>query len=233
MSKRQTKTVRGLPGELPEGEHVLWQGSPHWRAFAVRVFHTRFVAGYFLILMAWSLFETLWQGGTVGSALATAGWLSLVGALALGFLGLLAWLFARTTIYTLTNKRIAMRYGVALPMTINIPLRCISSAGLRLYPNGTGDIPFQLAGPDRFAYLHLWPNARPWRFSQAEPMVRAVPQAEQAAQVISNTLEAFHAEQDESAAPAPKKVRTGVRAKKGRRRKTAAESPERPLAAAE
>lgn len=233
MSKYHDTRVRGLPGELPEGERVLWQGSPNWRAFAVRVFHTRFVAGYFLVLMAWSMFETLWQGGTAGSALATAGLLSLVGALALGFLGLLAWLFARTTVYTLTNRRIAMRYGVALPMTINIPLRCINSAGLRVYPNGTGDIPLQLTGPDRFAYLHLWPNARPWRYSEAEPMIRAVPEVEQAAQIIAGALQAFHAEQGEAPVPASKKVRSGIKAKTMRGRKTAGENAERPLAAAE
>lgn len=230
MSKYQNNTVRGLPGELPPGERVLWQGSPNWRAFAVRVFHTRFVAGYFAILIAWSIFSTLWEGGTVAAAAHAAGLLTLGGGLALGILGALAWLFARSTVYTLTNKRVAMRYGVALPMTINIPLRCVDSAGLRVYPNGTGDIPFQLKGPDRFAYLHLWPNARPWRYSKAEPMIRAIPNVEEAAQVIARALLAVHeAEEAKTSAPALKEVRTGVKASKRDKAKPAA----RPLAAAE
>jgi len=228
MSKYHNTKVRGLPGALPDGEHVLWQGSPNWRAFAVRVFHTRFVAGYFAVLIAWSLFETAWMGGTVVAAATSAAWLTLGGGLALGFLGVLAWLFARTTVYTLTNKRIAMRYGVALPMTINIPLRCIDSAGLRVFPNGTGDIPFQLKGPDRFAYFHLWPNARPWHYSKAEPMMRSIPNAQEAAQSIASALRAVHGtETAEASAPAPKQLRTGVKAR-GRKRAAA-----RPLAPAE
>jgi len=231
MSKYHDNRVRGLPGELPDGERVLWQGSPNWREFAVRVFHTRFVAGYFAVLIGWSIFSTLWDGGTASAAATSAGWLMLGGALALSFLGVLAWLFARTTIYTLTNKRVAMRFGVALPMTINIPLRCIESAGLRVYPNGRGDIPFQLKGPDRFAYLHLWPNARPWRYAKAEPMIRAIPDVENAASIVARALiETHETEQAQQPAPAVKQVRTGIKAKKTRKPKTATE---RPLAAAE
>jgi len=231
MSKYQNNHVRGLPGELPKDERVLWQGSPDWREFAVRVFHTRFVAAYFGILIAWSLFSTLWEGGTLVTMVTSAAWLSLGGGLALGVLGGLAWLFARTTVYTLTNKRIAMRYGVALPMTINIPLRCVDSAGLRVYPKGTGDIPFQLKGPDRFAYLHLWPNARPWRYSRAEPMIRAVPGVEDAASVIARALASAHeAEEIAASAPAVKQVRSGAKAKKSAE---AADTAARPLAAAE
>ena len=33
----------GLPGRLPENEHVIWQGAPHWRNFARNVFYSRIV----------------------------------------------------------------------------------------------------------------------------------------------------------------------------------------------
>jgi hypothetical protein len=226
MSKYQNNQVRGLPGELPEGERVLWQGSPDWREFAVRVFHTRFVAGYFAILCAWSIFATLWEGGTLAAALSSSVWSLVGGALALGVLYGLAWLIARTTIYTLTNKRIAMRYGVALPMTINIPLRCIDSAGLRVYPRRTGDIPFALKGPDRFAYLHLWPNARPMRYSKAEPMIRAIPDVEDVAQIIARALVAVQqAEAAKETAPAVKQVPSGAKPRKTRKPQPAAAQP--------
>jgi len=231
MSSNRNKTIAGLPEALPQDEQVLWQGSPNWRAFAVRVFHTRFVAGYFALLIAWGVFSTLWEGGTVAAAAVSAGWLSVAGALALGFLGGLAWLIARTTIYTLTNKRIAMRYGVALPMTINIPLRCVDSAGLRVYPNGTGDIPFQLKGPDKFAYLHLWPNARPWKYAKAEPMMRAIPDANTVAKTVADALLVVHEnEQQTHAYEESKPVRTGSKPKEQRRLDT---GEARPLAAAE
>ena len=34
----------------------------------------------------------------------------------------------------------------------------------------------------------MWPHARPWRFKQTEPMLRAVPDARQAAMVLSRAL---------------------------------------------
>ena len=108
------------------------RGSPNWRAFAVRVFHTRFVAGYFALLYRVEPVRDR-VGRRNGPHGSDVGRVAYAGrGLALGFLGVLAWLFARTTVYTLTNRRIAMRYGVALPMTINIPLRCIGRRGCGL-----------------------------------------------------------------------------------------------------
>ena len=40
----------------------------------------------------------------------------------------LAYLSARTTVYTVTNKRLVMRIGMALPVTINLPFRQIDGA---------------------------------------------------------------------------------------------------------
>jgi len=36
--------VKGLPEHLPQGEVMLWQGSPHWQSLALRAFHIRKVA---------------------------------------------------------------------------------------------------------------------------------------------------------------------------------------------
>ena len=37
----EIEPIPGLPGNLPPGESILWQGSPDWQAFARSVFHTR------------------------------------------------------------------------------------------------------------------------------------------------------------------------------------------------
>ena len=50
---------------------------------------------------------------------------------------------------------------------------------------GTGDLPLTLLGPDRIAFLHLWPHARPWRLGKPEPMLRCVPQAALVARVLT------------------------------------------------
>ena len=70
-----------------------------------------------------------------------------------------------------------MKIGIALPMFFNLPFSRIASASLRLYADGTGDIPVALDKGQRIAYLHLWPHARPFRLTQPEPALRCVPNA--------------------------------------------------------
>jgi len=107
---------------------------------------------------------------------------------ALALVALLTWLTTRTTVYTITNRRVVMRIGIALPLTVNLPFRIVGSAGLKLHADGTGDIPLSLTGDGRMAYLHLWPHARPWRTSRAEPMLRSVPDAARVAEILGRAL---------------------------------------------
>ncbi len=182
--------IPGLPERLPAGETILWRGAPRWSVLALHVFHVRAVAVYFAILAAWRGFVTVWEGGGVGQAAFAIAILIAVGAVALGVLTLLAVLVARTTIYTITTKRVVMRYGVALPKAINIPFTIVGEAALRLNPDGTGDIPLTLTGSDHIAYVHLWPHTKPWSFNPATPMLRGVPQAETVASVLAGALKA-------------------------------------------
>lgn len=198
--EHDSEPVRGLPGRLPEGEHVLWQGAPHWAAFARRAFHTRKIAIYFGVLMAWRLIDALYQGMPVGEAAAYTLWLLPLALPCLAILFLLAWGMARTTVYTITNRRVVLRFGLAIQKAINIPFQRIVSASLKGYPNGTGDIPLALADDSRMPFLLLWPHVRPWRFSRAEPMLRAIPDAENVAKLLSNALRTA-ADSPEVAAP--------------------------------
>jgi hypothetical protein len=125
------------------------------------------------------------DGGSALQALrALSGPLALA-LLALGLVLLLARLSARSTVYTLTDKRVVMRIGIVLTVTYNLPLRRIASAGLHLDAGGTGDLPLALLPPERIAWLHLWPHARPWRVARPEPMLRCVPDAARVAQLLS------------------------------------------------
>ena len=183
--------VRGLPEALPEGERILWQGIPDWRALARRVFHARGLAIYFAILLAWRAVSVIWSGGSSQDAAIAVLWLAPFAAGAVGLMVLLAWLTARAAVYTITNRRVVMRIGVVLEITVNFPFRVIESAGLRTYPDGTGDLPLKLAGEDRIAYVHLWPHARPWRAARPEPMLRGVPDAAHVAEILSRALAAY------------------------------------------
>lgn len=175
--EHEFEAAHGLPEALPRGERMLWQGAPDWRLLAVRVFHVRSVAIYFALLLGWRAVSVVYDGGGVMQALLAVGLLAPLAVFALVLLGVLAWLSARTTVYTLTDRRIVMRIGIVLSITFNVPLRHIESAHLRPLADGHGDIALTLTPGERIAYLHLWPHARPWQLRRTQPMLRCIPDA--------------------------------------------------------
>jgi hypothetical protein len=194
-------TLRGLPGPLPAGEHILWQGAPTTAGLLVRVFHARLVIAWFAACaVAFGL-----AAGSPGAALAKVGPTLLIGAGAVALLWLLAWLTHRTTVYTVTNRRVVLQAGIALPVTHNLPFAQIDTAALRAFTDGTGDLPLQLRPGLRIAYLQLWPHARPWHLARTEPMLRSVPEAEAVAALLAQAL-AAHAD---GAAPPVRVARLG------------------------
>lgn len=184
----------GLPEKLPAGEHVLWQGSPHWPTMARRVFHVRKLAAYFVALVAWKVFTEWRSGASALEILQSVGWTGALSAAALGTIVGLAWLTARTAVYTLTDKRVVMRIGIVLTMTFNLPYRQITRADLRLdsrqAPTGTGDIALSLANGVRIPYLQLWPHARPWQVRQPQPMLRNLENADEVARLLGSAWSA-------------------------------------------
>ncbi|MCU0870115.1 MAG: PH domain-containing protein [Burkholderiales bacterium] len=196
----------GLPERLPEGETILWQGVPDWRDLARRVFHVRAVAAYFGLMLAWRVASTLSDGGDAGAALASLTWLVPLFATGLGLLLVLAWLTARTTVYTLTDRRIVMRIGIVLTVTYNLPLTRIERADLREGGGGPGDIALVLEAPVRIAWLHLWPHVRPWRVAHPSPMLRSIPDATAVAAQLRRAWSAAN-----GAAPHPDRGVDGIR----------------------
>ena len=175
----------GLPERLPAGESILWQGSPEFKAMALRVFHVRKVALYFAGLLVLRASLVLADGGSGLDALFALAWPVPLALTALAALAALAWMTARTAVYTVTDKRVVMRIGIVLTLTFNIPLRTLKSAALRRGQDGIGDIVLELVGPDQIAFLHLWPHARPWRVARPEPMLRSVADAPQVAALLA------------------------------------------------
>ncbi len=201
MREHDYEPVAGLPERLPAGEKVLWQGAPDWRALARRAFHVRKVAAYFALLLAWRGLVVFFDGEPFGNFVAASLWLIPMAAVAIGILALLAWLNARSTIYTITSRRLVMRYGVALPMTINLPFALVTDVQLKSYPEGTGDIAIKLGGEERVSYIHMWPHVRRWRFVNPEPMLRVVPGAVEPARVLTEALRDFDARERPVASP--------------------------------
>lgn len=190
MSDFDFEPVRGLPELLPPGERMIWQGAPEFCRLAESAFKARLVGGYFLVLLAWSLASGLHDGVTLGSVISSLGLFALLAAAAIGTLLTLAWASARSTVYTITSERVVMRFGIALPMTINFPFRRIVRASLKAYPDGSGDIPLELGPQDKVAYVVLWPHARPRFYARPEPMLRAIPDAAKVAGLLAAAMEA-------------------------------------------
>lgn len=187
MREHDAEPVTGLPERLPAGEHLIWQGAPEWRALARHSFHHRSLAWYLAAASTWSVVCAFPL--TQDSALEALRNIGLSG-IALGLIALFAWLTARSTVYTLTNKRLVIQFGITLPMTINLPFKLVESADVKLNADGTGDLSVQLAKSQKLAYLVVWPHVRPWRLSAAQPSLRSIPDAGRVAQLLGRALAA-------------------------------------------
>ncbi|MBL8307698.1 MAG: PH domain-containing protein [Rubrivivax sp.] len=182
----------GLPELLPRDEHILWQGTPDWKAVALRRFHVRKLAIYFVVLLAARVAALVSDGMPLLAALSGTAVLSSVAAAALAGLVWMAWYSSRTTVYTLTDKRVVMRIGIALTLSLNLPLKRIESADLGLGAAGIGDIALKLREGDRVAFVHLWPHARRWRFARPEPTLLCLPDAQAVAARLTQAWAAVH-----------------------------------------
>jgi hypothetical protein len=188
MNEHEHEPVRGLPDFLPDGEHMVWQGGPGWRPMALRVFHVRKVAVYFVLLGAVHIGLQWVEGASLATAGNGALWLITLGAMAIGILALLAWLYSKTTIYTMTDRRLVLRFGVAVPMMINIPWDRIDSVGMLRHKDGSGDIILTLSAGRKMSYWLLWPHAKPWRFSPVHPSLRALASVEDVAERLQQAI---------------------------------------------
>jgi hypothetical protein len=183
-----TEAMPGLPQLPPAGEEVLWQGSPSTWALAREGYKITWVASYFLAL-------GLWQGISAYSSNITGVVAVLLpylaaGALAVGILTLMAWVQARSTMYTITSARVAMRVGAALTVTLNLPFTQIGSAHMAKGAAGTGTLAFETLGDTRISYLVLWPHVRPWHVNPAQPALRAIANPAQVAAIFADAAQA-------------------------------------------
>ncbi len=186
--------VPGLPAPLPANETILWQGAPDWKTLARRAMRVRVVAVYFAVLVIWGISGGISAGTQATEICLSALRLSGLGIVALALLVLFAWLIARTTMYTITTRRVVIRFGIALPITIQIAYAMIDAAGLHVWSNGAGDIALTLRPGNRIAYLVAWPHSRPWRLLKPEPSLRSIPDAAAVAQILGRALAASAAQ---------------------------------------
>ncbi len=182
--------IRGIDEPLPEGERLLWQGRPDARALNRHVFRVRVWIAYFAALALLTIVVA------PGANLARAVWLMVLGGLVVGGIALYARATARTSVYAITDKRVVMGIGVALPAVFNLPYSRVADAAVRENADGSGDIAFELRGSGRIGFVYLWPHVRPWRFREPQPMLRAVADVRHAGDVLRSALLAAGVDRD-------------------------------------
>lgn len=185
----QIEPVPGLPERPPEGEHILWQGRPNWWALTVQSLNLYWVIGYFVALAAWR-FVTLIDQVSLADAFRVSFPFVIIGGVAAALLLLIGYVQARATVYTVTNRRVAMRVGAALTVTLNLPFSRVASADLALRRSGNGTIALDLLDKPPLSYLTCWPHVRPWHVRKPQPALRCIDDAERIARMMADAAEA-------------------------------------------
>ena len=181
------ETVNGLPEKLPPGERILWQGKPTVMLLAWHSFGLKLATLYVVVAMIYQLvlaFSATMQASLVPILV----FYLLIWFLASSLLYLLAHFQRASTIYTVTNKRIVLKIGAALPISYNIPFKQISSVDLKSY-GVKGSIAISLLGDNKISYLSCWPHVRPWHFSKPCPSLLFLDNIEEVSQIIKKAME--------------------------------------------
>ncbi len=178
--------IRGLPERPPVGEEILWQGRPDTFALARDAYKITWVAGYFAALAVWRVWVV---ADSAASVVAVSLPYLAIGLVVCGISLSMAAIQARSTVYTITTARVAMRIGASLTVTLNLPYRQISNASLALKANGTGTIALETMGETRISYLVCWPHVRPWQLAKTQPALRCIPDAAHVSKVLADAAE--------------------------------------------
>ena len=197
--------IEGLPELLPKGEVILWQGRPNWLRLTIESLNLWWVIGYFGLLAAWR-FLTVIDYMPLGTAFSASIPFLFVAA----FVGLLlcgvGYIQAKETLYTITNRRVVMRIGAALTLTLNLPFTKIDNAAVAKKRGGFGNIAFETSGDTKFSYFVLWPHARSWYFGKPQPTLKCIPDIEKVSSILGEAAKSRIIEKDNHTQPSAPRV---------------------------
>ena len=181
--------IRGLPERPPEGEVILWQGQPNWLRLTVESLNVWWILGYFIFLFVWRFISVSDLMPLNQAVLVSLPFLALAMIVTL-LLMLVGYIQAKATVYTITNKRVVMRIGAALTVTLNLPFTEIENAAIASSSKNFGSIVIDTKQDAKFSFLVLWPHARAWHFKKPQPSLRCIPNAAEVAEILSNAAKA-------------------------------------------
>ena len=126
------------------------------------------------------------------------------------FVGLLlcgvGYIQAKATLYTITNRRVVMRIGAALTLTLNLPFTKIDNAAVAKKRGGFGNIAFETSGDTKFSFFVLWPHARSWYFGKPQPTLKCIPDIEKVSSILGQAAKSRIIEKDKHTQPSAPRV---------------------------
>lgn len=180
----QFEPLRGLPEHLPKGEEILWQGRPSAWAFARDGLLLYWLAVYFLFLIFWRVMASFDQGWGLIIQSTLPLFIFACGTLSLFYL--IALILCKTTVYTITTRRVVIRKGAALSFSLNLPFSRLRTAHLKERSDGTGNLALEMKDDLHLSYLTLWPHIRPWMMKTPQPTLRSIPDVVTVGEVLLN-----------------------------------------------
>lgn len=170
----EREEVFGLPGPLPEGERLVWQGSPDRKLVARHVLRVRWLMGYFAVMVGWLVVTGIYFERDAAAFVTSIMAMVLAALLIWGLVQWLSWGIAKTTRYSITTRRVVMRFGIALPKAFNLPFAEMEAADAFKNADGSGGIALRFKPDIRLAYLVFFPHVRAFRFRNPEPQMIAL-----------------------------------------------------------
>lgn len=197
--------IEGLPELLPKGEVILWQGRPNWLRLTIESLNLWWVIGYFGLLAAWrflSAIDYMPFGTSISASIPFLFVAAFVGLLLCG----VGYIQAKATLYTITNRRVVMRIGAALTLTLNLPFTKIDNAAVAKKRGGFGNIAFETSGDTKFSFFVLWPHARSWYFGKPQPTLKCIPDIEKVSSILGQAAKSRIIEKDNHTQPSAPRV---------------------------
>ena len=197
--------IEGLPELLPKGEVILWQGRPNWLRLTIESLNLWWVIGYFGLLAAWrflSVIDYMPFGTAISASIPFLFVAAFVGLLLCG----VGYIQAKATLYTITNRRVVMRIGAALTLTLNLPFTKIDNAAVAKKRGGFGNIAFETSGDTKFSFFVLWPHARSWYFGKPQPTLKCIPDIEKVSSILEQAAKSRIIEKDNHTQPSAPRV---------------------------
>jgi hypothetical protein len=195
--------VRGLPGRLPEGEHIVWQGQPETAGVLRHVLHARWIMAYFVLAALWSVAVGINDGVAAGAIILQLAYLSVLAAVVFALMAAYARAVAKTSVYTITNRRVVMRIGVALSASFNLPYTQIAGADFKAAANGSGAVALSLKPGHGLSSAVFWPHQRGRVWSKLVPEMICLKDVRNVAAILALQLQSHAARQAVAEVNAP------------------------------